>query len=266
MNLLNLFNGQPKKFDVSSIKFKKPIDSQLTGKLIDYLQFSCKHLSKHDNHKIMVGVDGEINSLIVCILLKEALGENMIAMILDFGSPLTNNLVYFLSKSGIQTFILKRGEAYRGEVSAYQLHNPLNIRHFYKRFVNYHLLIQADHMKVALADTADKSDRLLGTRPEGFYGHLMPFYSLYKSEVYDLAKFLNVPDQLIPPSSYQDLSYPEVVLTWDKIDPIIFLLAEKQLSPEEISQNHNIDLHWLKRLKSQIDKYSLKTTISQFLI
>lgn len=121
-------------------------------------------------------------------------------------------------------------------------------------------------MKAALVDTVDKSDRLLGTRPEGFYGHFMPFYCLYKSELYELTKFLNIPDQFIDHTAYQDFPYPEIVLTWDKIDPILFLLTEKQLSPEEISQKFNIDLHWLKKLKSHIDKQPLKTTVSQFLI
>lgn len=264
--MLNLFQSKSKIFDVSSLEYKKPIDEQLTTKLNFYFQGYFKHLSKQGQHKIMVGIDGEINCLVAANLLKQALGENMIAMILDFGSPLTNNLVDFCTKSGMQTFILKRGKNCQDEVTAYQLHKPSDIRQFYGRFVNYHLSIQAEAMKVALVDTADKSDRLLGTRPEGFYGHLMPFYSLYKSEVYDLAKFLNIADQFMSPTSYQDLPYPDIVLTWDKIDPILFLLTEKQLSIEEISQSYNIDLHWLKRLKSHIDKYSLKTATSQFII
>lgn len=266
MNLLNLFNGQAKIFDVSSVKYKKPIDSQLVSKLIDYLQFSCKHLSKHGNLKTMVGIDGGINCLVAAKLLKQALGENMTAMILDFGTSYTNNLVEFCSKFGIQSFLLKRGVAYQTEVSAYNLHKPADVRYFYKRFINYHLSIQAEHIKAALIDTVDKSDRLLGSKPEGFYGHLVPFNYLYKSEVFDLAKFLNVPEQLIPTPIYQDIPYPSDALTYEKVDSVLYLLTEKQLTPEEISKTYNIDLYWLKRLKSQIDKTVLKTNPSQFII
>lgn len=265
--MLNLFQGKSKIFDVSSLEYKKPVGEQLTTKLIYYFQGYFKHLSKQGQHKIMVGIDGEINCLVAANLLKQALGENMIAMILDFGSPLTNNLVDFCTKSGMQTFILKRGKNYQDEVTAYQLHKPSDIRQFYGRFVNYHLSIQAEAMKVALVDTIDKSDRLLSTRPEGFYGHLMPFYSLYKSEILDLARFLNIPDQFTPVPIYQDIPYPnDDSLTYDKVDCVLYLLTEKQLTPEEISQDYNIDLHWLKRLKSHIDEYSLKTATSQFII
>lgn len=130
-------------------------------------------------------------------------------------------------------------------------------------------------MKAALVDIIDKSERLLGTRPEGFYGHLMPFYSLYKSEVFDLARFLGIPDQSIS-TTYQELYVDHTALSWDKInrrtvsfqeiDSVLFLLTEKQLTPEEISQQLNIDLHWLKKLKSRLNKQLFRTTVSQFII
>lgn len=114
-------------------------------------------------------------------------------------------------------------------------------------------------MKAKLIDTADKSNRLLGDRPEGFYGHFMPFYSLYKSELYDLAAFLGIPDQFITHSGYLSFS-------WNQIDPVLFLLTEKQLAPEEISRQCNIDLQFLKNLKSQIDKKLFQAPVSQFII
>lgn len=268
MDLLNLFNSQPKPFDVSSVKYKKPIDGQLVTRLIDYLQLSYKYLPKTGHHKIMAGIDGEISCLMAAKLLKQAAGENVMAMIFDISNPAwTNLMVEFCKQLSLQAYILKRGAYYQDELATYRLHNPKSIRHFYKRFINYHLLIQAEHMKAAMVDTADKSDRLLGTRPEGFYGHFRPFYSLYKSELFELAKFLGIPGQFISSTHYQDLLYPESnTLPWGKLDPILFLLTEKQLTPEQISQQFNIDLHWLKRLKSHIDKQSSKTTASQLII
>ncbi|MBI2600619.1 hypothetical protein HYW42_01585 [Candidatus Daviesbacteria bacterium] len=255
MDLLNLF------------KYKKPVDEQLVTKLTDYLQHYYQYLSKHGHHKIMVRISGDINSIVAGALLRQASKENIVAMIFDFGTDETNSLVELCKYSGLETFILKRGAAYQSEISAYQLHTPASLKRFYQRFINYHSAIQAENMKAVIVDTFDKSDRLLGNRPEGFYGHLMPFYSLYKSELYDLAQFLNIPGQFIPLTNYQGLLYPEnIALTWDKIDPILFLLTEKQISPEEISQQFCVDLTWLKKLKTRIDKKSLETTVSQFII
>ncbi|MBI2597400.1 hypothetical protein HYW41_04545 [Candidatus Daviesbacteria bacterium] len=204
----------------------------------------------------MIGIDGEINSLVAAKLLKQALEENVVALVFDFGGVQTNDLVNFCRQLGLETYILQRGQAYQSEVSAYRLHKPSGLSSFYKRFINYHLLIQADHMKTVLVDTFDKSDRLLGMKPEGFYGHLMPFYSLYKSEICELAKFLGIP---AVPTNYQGLP-------WDKIDPVLYLLTEKQLKIEDISKEHNIDLHWLRSLKIHVNKQLFQTTISQFII
>lgn len=268
MNLLNLFNGQPKIFDVSSVKYKKPIDDQIITKLTAYCQLSYKHLSKTGLQKIMVGIDEEINALVAAKLLKQAIGEGVSVMIFDMINPVwTESIVRLCQQLNLAPYILNRRATYQNELTTYRLNNLKNIRHFHKRFVNYHLFIQADMMKVALVDTIDKSDRLLGTKPAGFYGYFMPFYPLYKSEILELAKYLGIPDQFISAPALADLPYPaDVVLTWDKIDPLLFLLTEKQLTAEEISQQFNIDLHWLKRLKSRIDKQLFQTTVNQFII
>lgn len=253
--------------DLPSVNYKKTIDGQLINKLTDYLRLTYNHLSKLGLHKIMLRISEEIDSIVAGALFKQALGENTIALIIDFGTDQTNKLTEVCKYLKLDAFILKRGAAYQAEIAAYQLHTTASLKRFYQRFINYHLFIQADNMKAAVTDTIDKSERLPGTRPEGVYGHFMPFYSLYKSEVYDLAHFLGLPNQFILPSFYQDLLYPDnLILPWDKIDPLLYLLTEKQLTPEEISQQFKIDLNFLKKLKSRIDKESLKTTISQFII
>lgn len=267
-NKLGLFNGKPKTFDVSSIKYRKPIDEQLISKLISYLQSYYQNLSKRAHHSIMLGIDGEINSWVAAKLLKQALGENVWATVFNFNNPTwTSSAVKFCEQLGLENFVFDVDTEYQDEVSAYQLHKPIDLRLFYKRFINYHLLTLADLWKVNLADTADKSDRLLGVRPEGFYGHFIPFYSLYKSELYELAYYLGIPNQFIYQTEFQDIPYPDnIPLTWDKIDPVLYLLTEKQLKVEDVSQQYNIDIHWLRRLRNHINKQLFQTTVSQFII
>lgn len=236
------------KPNILSVKYKKTIDEQLIYKLTFFLQSSKRG-------KIITEINSTINSLVSGVLLQKALGEKAIAMVFDFDTPKTNDLINFCKILGLNTYVIKRGRAYQTELAAYRLRKEEDIRNFYKRFVNYHLSIQVDFMKASLIDTIDKSERLMGIRPEGFYGHIMPLYSLYKTEVYDLAKFLKIPDQ---PSTNYDY--------WEKIDPVLFLLLEKQTPPEEIAQEFNIDLAWLKKLKAKIDKQPLKSTLSQFII
>lgn len=267
MNLLNLFNGEPKTFDVSSIKYRKPIDEQLVSKLISYLQNYYNRLSKHMQHSIMLEIDGEINSWVAAKLLKQALGENVWAIVFDFNTAWTGLAVKFCEQLGLGNSVLKVGAEYQDEISSYELRAPTDLRFFYKRFTSYHLLVLADLWKANLADTADKSDRLLGIKPEGVYGHLMPFYSLYKSELYELADYLGIPNQFIYQTEFQDIAYPDnLALTWDKIDPVLYLLNEKQSKVEDISQQFNIDIHWLRSLENHTNKQLFQTTVSQFII
>lgn len=268
MKLLNLFNGKPKTFDVSSIKYRKPPDEQLVSKLISYLQSYYNRLSKRMQHSIVLGIDGEINSWVAAKLLKQASGESVWAIVFDFNNPAwTSSAVKFCEQLGLGNYVLEVGTEYQDEVSSYQLRAPTDLRSFYKRFTNYHLLTLAGLWKANLADTADKSDRLLGIKPEGFYGHLMPFYSLYKSEIFELADYLGIPNQFIYQAEFQDLPYPDnVPLTWDKVDPVLYLLNEKQFKVEDISQQFNIDIHWLRSLKNHINKQLFQTAVSQFII
>lgn len=247
MDLLNLFSGKPED-KILSVKYKKPIDDQLVDKLTYFIQSSCKKSSK-----IIIEINGTIDSLLAGALFKKALGEKAIALIIDLDTPKTNTLVDLCKLLDLNTYVLKRGLAYKAELTKYHLHQK-DIRNFYIRFINYHLSIQADMMKADLTDIADKSDRLTSQRPNLFYGSPMPFYSLYKTEVYELAKLLNINQ------TPTDFDY------WAKIDPVLFLLTEKQMSPEEIHEEFNIDLQWLKKLKSQIDKQSFKTPVNQFII
>lgn len=241
-------------------QFKKPINQELVNKLTDYIQLSYKYLSKLGKTKIMVGIYESTNCLVAAKLLKQALGENAVAMVFDFGTADTTRLINFCNSLSLSSYILKRGEAYQAEIKAYRLHKLPDIERFYKRFINYHLLIQAENMKAALIDTVDKSGRLLGTRPEGFYGLFCPFYSFYKSEILDLGKFLNIPDQLINKSSgFEGFS-------WEQIDSMLFLLTEKLLKPEDLSDQYNLDLNFLKKIKFRVDKQPLKSTISQLII
>lgn len=200
----------------------------------------------------MIGIYADTNCLVAAKLLKLALRENAVAMIFDLGTDYTSHLITFCNDLSLNSYILKRREACQTEITAYRIHKPQDIKFFTRRFINYHLQIQSEKMKTALVDTLDKSDRLTGTRPEGFYGQFMPFYSFYKSEIFDLARFLDISDQFVNTPS--------------NIDPILYLLTEKLYTPEQISKQHNLDLTFIKKLKSRIDRQLLKSTPSQFII
>lgn len=245
MHLPNIFQKPEDK--ILSLKYKKTIDGQLTEKLIYFIQSASKKSSK-----IITYISGTVNSFVSGVLFKKALEEKAMAIVFDFDTSKTQELAGICMQLGLNPYILKRSSAYQKELAAYRLHKEKDIRNFYIRFVNYHLSIQADLMKAELSDTEDKSDRLTNSRPHAFYGHIMPFYSLYKTELYDLARLLKI-----------NSDAPDYC---KRLDPVLFLLTEKQIKPEEIAQEYNLDLEWLKKLKHRIDKHNLHSAVSQFII
>lgn len=201
----------------------------------------------------------DINSLAAAVLLKQAIKEAALALVFDFGDGRADPLVEFCQNINLETYTLDRKKEYQRELFSLKHHSQLKVRKFYQRFIAYHLITVAESMDAGVLDTLDKSERLLEERSEGFYGHLMPFYSLYKSEVFDLAHFLNISDQFMAPTGY--LGNP-----WDKMDPILYLLTEKQVSPEEISNQYQIDLSLVKKINSKINKELFKIPVSQLII
>lgn len=224
------------------------IDEQLISKFVRWIQSNCKKSTK-----VIIYMSGTINSIVASVLFKKALGDKILVIIFDFDTSKTENLVNISKNLGLATYILNRGHAYQTALAAYKLHKEEDIRKLYQRFVNYHLQTAAEHMKAEVVDLEDKSSRLLNPRLNDFYGSLMPFYSFYKSELYNLAKYLNLSFD----STNSDY--------WEKMDPVLNLL-EKQEDIAEIASQFNIDINWLKMLKKRLEKQTLESPVSQFIV
>ncbi|MBI2315229.1 hypothetical protein HYU93_04215 [Candidatus Daviesbacteria bacterium] len=84
-------------------------------------------------------------------------------MIFDFEPTQTHSLVEFCQKLNLNTYTLNRTAAYQTELAAYKFHKQSDIKSFYQRFINYHLLTQAEIMKAAVVDTIDKQSFKIST-------------------------------------------------------------------------------------------------------
>lgn len=239
-----------------SVTYKKPIDQQLVDKLVDFLA--------RGNKKTIIDLSGSVNSLVACSLLKTALGGSFTAVIVDLApsphpgsdSEETKNLFRFASFSGISCIIVKAGIAYNEQIAI----DPPKGQHkeaFNQRFMSNILLQTADNLGAVICDPLDKSERVLGLK-KGNEGSIVPFYSLYKSEIYDLYSYLNLPQEFVKEEiSTFGVSYAE-------LDPMIYLLLEKQLSVGDIASEH-VDAALLAKLKKTLD-HQVFTTPNQLIL
>lgn len=204
--------------------------------------------SKHK--KGVVGLSGGIDSALSYTLTCEALGaENTIGVIMpselsgreSFKNAekiveIHNGIKRFYDIcSVIDTFSSLLGESSPGTGSRVRLGN---IQARTRMIILYHVASEVGGLVVG---TGNKSELLTGYFTQ--YGDggcsLEPLGDLYKTEVWELARLVGIPQEIIdrPPSAelWKDQTdESELGVPYKTLDEVLFLLIEKNHSPEEI--------------------------------
>lgn len=109
--------------------------------------------------------------------------------------------------------------------------------------------------------TSNKSELLLGyaTKYGDSASDFKPLASLYKLEVYELARHLQIPEKIIQKSPSAGLwknqtDEAELGASYSKIDPILFKLHEEGLSEEEISSELDCKKELVQGLRKRIEE------------
>ncbi len=193
----------------------------------------------------VLGLSGGIDSAVVAVLGKEAFGDNLLCVMmpskyssqssLDDAEELSEKFNLRIEREDITSLL----EAYKNNDNS----NNLRIGNFSAR-MRMSILFDISAREGSLVlGTSNKSELLLG------YGTLFgdlasainPIGDIYKSEIFEFARFLGVPDSIInkPPSAdlwegqsdEADLGY-----TYAEIDTVLKEYVENRLSREELIQ------------------------------
>lgn len=272
-DLLQFFPGKPRFVGPINIQYKKKIDKHIINRLTEFIKSSITSLSKIGLSKAVVGLSGGVDSSIVCALYKKALGKKAFTVIVDFDkskdfSMDTKFSIKLAKKIGINYRVIKAGTLFNDHLKLMHSKNLLMHLHLRTRVINNIIFQVADNEFAAVADTTDKSEKLLGRHAECFYGHFAPLIDLYKTELYDLVELLSLPKEVITrqPGCSELLDIDAFGVDWRVIDPIVFLIAEKGWEVEKISREYKIDKSWLIKLKGRIDKQPLRTEVNKLYI
>lgn len=117
------------------------------------------------------------------------------------------------------------------------------------------LLYQAaDSSNAICAGTTNGTEFILAAFSVGGpAGHFQPFVDFYKSEVYEIAEMLNVPDYIINrrPGISELGIYDEQLYGADcyVLDPILRRMNWQKQSPEKVAKELGHDVEWLRRIK-----------------
>ncbi|MSR85562.1 NAD(+) synthase [Candidatus Uhrbacteria bacterium] len=269
-DLVKYFPGPPPtKIAKIELTYKKPIDESVVLRLVDALHSFLKKAEVIRINSLIVGLSGGIDSAVSCALLKQAFGSSAKCIIVEFDqvdqySQDTLFSIELAKKIGIEYEVVNAYALYQAHLNLFEQNTLVSKMHLRSRLVRNIVFQFAENVSAMVIDTTDKSEDILKMYEESFKGHIAPLTEFYKSELYDMVDYFGLPELKAKDSGCPDLfDFDAYGLDWETLDPILHLLVEKGLSPNEIEKAHGIDLGWLQSLQRRITTQPLRTTTAR---
>jgi len=237
--------------------------------------------------RAVVGLSGGIDSALSCVLAVEALGrENVLALRMPYKSSSPDSLTH-------AELLIEQLEIPGKTIEITDMVEPLflqdpnitkirrgNIMARERMVVLYD---QSEVFKGLVIGTSNKTEILLGysTQFGDAASALNPIGDLYKTQVRQLARALNVPAPIIDKTPSADLwegqtDEGELGFTYEKVDQLLYLLIDQRYSPAECREAgfdekfievvvRRIQRNQFKRMQPPIAKVSNRTIGYDFL-
>jgi NAD+ synthase (glutamine-hydrolysing) len=204
--------------------------------------------------KAILGLSGGIDSAVVAVLAAEALGQDNVRVVLlpsQFSSDHSVSDARQLAENlGVQYDIIPIEKTYHSFMQALEPHfwaQPFNLteENLQARIRGTLLMAFSNKFGHILLNTTNKSEMAVGygTLYGDLCGGLSVIGDVYKTEVYELARYLNrhreiIPENIItkPPSAElrPDQKDSDSLPEYDELDPILYQYIEKHQSPQDL--------------------------------
>jgi NAD+ synthase len=186
--------------------------------------------------KAVIGLSGGIDSTVAYFLLKKILSsKNIIAVHLPYGESQQTNSLSILKPVDEMAKLLKIDQKTNNQLEKIRFGNVL------ARMRMIILFDLAKKNNALVCGTENKTEKLLGyfTRFGDEASDLEPIQHLYKTQVYDLAKYLNVPEEIINQKPTAGLwqgqtDEGQFGFTYKEADQVLYGYFEKRISTDEL--------------------------------
>ena len=229
--------------------------ASITDKIEKFIE---NEIEKNQAKGIILGLSGGIDSAVLAYICKRNLKEKTLAIIMPdttiTPSIETEDAMKIISLTGIEhklidikpivneySMYLEPNEKAKGNLRA---RVRTNILYYYANIKNYLVL-----------GSSDKSEYLIGyfTKFGDGASDLAPINSLYKLQVREIAKHLEIPENIISKKSSPHLwkdheAEEELGIQYEEVDPILYCLFEKKLSVEETIEITKIEKEIVKKI------------------
>ena len=244
--------------------------ASITDKIEKFIE---KEIEKNQAKGIILGLSGGIDSAVLAYICKRKLKEKTLALVMPDTSITPNSetedAMKIIGLTGIEhklidikpvvneySMYLEPNERAKGNLRARVRTNML---YYYANIKNYLVL-----------GSSDKSEYLIGyfTKFGDGASDLTPISSLYKLQVREIAKYLEIPENIISKKSSPHLwknheAEEELGIQYEEVDSILYCLFEKKLSIKETSEITEIEGEVVKKIYELNIKSEHKRLLAQ---
>lgn len=214
--------------------------NEIQKKIGDFL---VQEVSQRQASGIIFGLSGGIDSAVIAVLCAKFLKNQSLALIMPDTKITpkidTEDALKLVDTLDIQYKLIDTNFVHK-EYSKYLAPNPLALGNLGARIRANILYYYANANQYLVLGSSDKSEFLIGyfTKFGDGAADLLPIASLYKTQIREFAKFLDVPASIISKKSSPGLweghlAEVELGLGYEEIDAVLYYLIDKKLSVQE---------------------------------
>ena len=192
----------------------------------------------------MVGLSGGIDSALSCVLAAQALGpENVLAVRMPYKSSSRDSLDHaqlLIDQLGVQSKTIEITDMVEPLIRLEPEMSKVRKGNLMARARMIVLYDQSEAFKGLVVGTSNKTEILLGysTMFGDSASAINPIGDLYKTQVRQLSRALNVPAPIVDKSPSADLwagqtDESELGFTYEEADRLLYLLIDQRYMPQE---------------------------------
>ena len=220
----------------------------------DIVEFIKAKVSEAKSDGIVIGLSGGIDSTLAAYLACEAVGkENVFGITMPSATTPTEDNIHGIEIAqilGIDHKEIAIDSILNEFLSITQLDNDaLAIGNLKARIRMSIIYYYANHKNYLVCGTGNRSEILIGyfTKHGDGACDMEPIGDLYKTDVFKLSKYLDIPTEIIdkPPRAGlwdNQTDEAEIGMSYDLLDQILYLYTERDANSAEIADMLNISV------------------------
>jgi NAD+ synthase len=218
--------------------------------------------------KAVIGVSGGVDSAVSAILAAEALGkENVHGVMIPYRTSNPKSVEdakSVIQAAGIKSELVDISKMVDGYCEDNKITDPLRRGNVMARMRMIVLYDLSAREKALVIGTSNKTEILVGygTQHGDLASAINPLGDLYKSQIWQLAEAIGVPNPVIEKAPSADLwegqtDEKEIGVTYAKLDALLYEMIDERHSDEEL-MNMEFDASLIKRIRVMIQKNQFK--------